>query len=532
MDPRSRSEAEALLLEAGRTHGIHIKQDEVRRALVDPRHGPAFAEWASLHLGRDNLVTPDEMALYTALDKSGEVDRLAELHDLAEVQAVTDDEIRTAIQELQRSTQAITKQTDSLKLQHDALARLVKKTADTDSRRRDLETSRQRRLATERKHISAEVEDLSQSLGFRISDIEQQTGDSGEALRQIVGDVLRSDDKLLSSLQKLGWELDQQDPEETQMVAKLREVCMRLIKNTVEMLRAKLDRIYLDGLIEGERQSRGSSSDEYVTEDEVNALQAEVESLYSEILPVAQMSVEQRYIEPALKSVSSRSSQGLSRSVTAIAYINGCLDHLLERTGRLADRIGSFKSHQAASTSLVATAKAEIATPTEPPSRPAKPVVPASPVRRRPRAATAPRHSSSLIDVPPTEALLQLLSVHIDIDADNDGGEQKIQALSRALADRISKESDVAQSSQESFERSVTAYLDDARRALQLLRDSLLAESAYGEVKLADPEVDGSIALLSREVVQLRNDVHRAEVHLANGGKSEKREEILQRWGQ
>lgn len=40
-------------------------------------------------------------------------------------------------------------------------------------------------------------------------------------------DALQSDDRLLSSLQKLGWELDQQDPEEKQSVEKLREICMR-----------------------------------------------------------------------------------------------------------------------------------------------------------------------------------------------------------------------------------------------------------------------------------------------------------------
>ena len=71
------------------------------------------------------------------------------------------------------------------------------------------------------------VEDLSHSLGFRISDIDQQADESGTVLNQTVDGILSSDDKLLSSLQKLGWELDQQDPEEEQTVERLREVCMR-----------------------------------------------------------------------------------------------------------------------------------------------------------------------------------------------------------------------------------------------------------------------------------------------------------------
>ena len=184
---------------------------------------------------------------YNALDKSGEVDRLAALHDLAEVQAVTEDDIRTAIEELRRSTEAISKQTETLKQQQDALSRLVRKTTESDARRRDFEYSRQRRSDSERKHIAAEVslfptihplfplltrgevEDLSHSLGFRISDIEQHADESGTALSQAVNDILGSDDKLLSGLQKLGWELDQQDPDGAETVDKLREVCMRLV---------------------------------------------------------------------------------------------------------------------------------------------------------------------------------------------------------------------------------------------------------------------------------------------------------------
>lgn len=79
---------------------------------------------------------------YTALDKNGQVDRLAELHDLGEVQAVNEDDIRAAIEELNRSTETITKQTETLRQQQDALARLVKKRDEAEHQRRDLEEER------------------------------------------------------------------------------------------------------------------------------------------------------------------------------------------------------------------------------------------------------------------------------------------------------------------------------------------------------------------------------------------------------
>lgn len=71
------------------------------------------------------------------------------------------------------------------------------------------------------------MEDLSHSLGYRVADLEQQTKDVRTILNETVDGIFHSDDKLLSSLQKLGWELDQRDPEEQKTVEKLREILMR-----------------------------------------------------------------------------------------------------------------------------------------------------------------------------------------------------------------------------------------------------------------------------------------------------------------
>lgn len=63
MDHNPRDRAEALLIDAGRAYGIKAGREEVRRALDDPEHGPAFLEWATLHLDPHNLLAADEMAL-------------------------------------------------------------------------------------------------------------------------------------------------------------------------------------------------------------------------------------------------------------------------------------------------------------------------------------------------------------------------------------------------------------------------------------------------------------------------------------
>jgi hypothetical protein len=91
----------------------------------------------------------------------------------------------------------------------------------------------------------------------------------------------------------------------------------RLIKFTVEGIRTKLDRIYLESL----ELSAQSGATTRVPNDEISTLQEELESLYAEILPVAQMSTEQQFLEPALKSLAAKNGHGLAKSAQATSYV-------------------------------------------------------------------------------------------------------------------------------------------------------------------------------------------------------------------
>lgn len=63
MDLGPSGHAEALLVKAARTYGVHAAKDDVRRALADPDRGTALVEWANMHLASDHLLTADELAL-------------------------------------------------------------------------------------------------------------------------------------------------------------------------------------------------------------------------------------------------------------------------------------------------------------------------------------------------------------------------------------------------------------------------------------------------------------------------------------
>ncbi|UKZ77050.1 hypothetical protein TrVFT333_004767 [Trichoderma virens FT-333] len=538
MDLETRVHAEALLLKAARTYGVQVRRDEVQQHLRHDHYGAALAEWASLHLTTDNLLTPDELAIYSVLDRNGQVDILANLHDLSEVQSVTEDDIKVAIEELRRSTESITKQSETLRHQQDALSRLVRRRAENDARRRDLDLDRQSKSESERQRVAAEVEAASQSLAFRISDLEEQGTQAGSNLNGTLGEIFRGDDKILANLQKLGWELEQPDPDETSKLDKLREICSRLVKITVETVRAKLDTTYMETLVEAERSGRVKPS----TDDEVKALEAEVESLHSEILSVAQISVEQQHLEPALQTVSTEGGQSAMRTSNALAYIDKCLDYLLGRLDRIQGRIETHLSHQAAAAALITTAKTEMAVEILPPVKqpsssapvsifPTSPSKSGTPARKRSNTVGSHhrRRSSGVVDEPPLDTLMYTLSVPSSVSEETNVRAQMV-ALSKILEERWNKYDEIARNAQETFEMGALAQLNDTRLAIQLVRDSVLAESPFNEPRLVDPEISGSITVLAAEVEGAKDRLAVVEGQRRDR-KSEKRDEFIERWG-
>jgi hypothetical protein len=125
------------------------------------------------------------------------------------------------------------------------------------------------------------------------------------------------------------------------------------------------------------------------------------------------------------------------------------------------------------------------------------------------------------------------LSLPVDEDASQLSlPDRQVAALAAALDDRTAKVADVARNVQESFEAAATTQIKDLSLAFQVLRDSLLAESPFGEVKLVDPEIDGSIQVLVQELEYLRSKLEKAnsEVALIRGRRA-KQDELIRRWG-
>lgn len=220
----------------------------------------------------------------------------------------------------------------------------------------------------------------------------------------------------------------------------------------------------------------------------------------------------------------------------------------------MSDRVASFKAYENATGSIIATAKAELSRPVtsnttkyqasvDALTSPARRFQPAddmmTPAPRRGRANTKSRRRSSggTSHESPLEYLLGELGISLSAEDDEPSAMTSTQTqaalLTRTLAERTQKAADVADSVQSTFENAATAHLADARCALQLIRDSVLAESPYAEVHLVDPGIESSIGVLAQEVHNIASRLEGVEGEAAAlaRGRNVSRDEIISRWG-
>ncbi|KAH8902489.1 hypothetical protein BR93DRAFT_887190 [Coniochaeta sp. PMI_546] len=533
-----------------RGYDASLDPQDVKTALDQDESG-TLAEWAATHLTSDTLLTAEELLQYSALEKSGRANQLDASIDVASGQIFHDEEIRTAIQELNRATDAISKQTETLRHQQDALARLIKSESKDTRDRASLDLKQSQALELDRKAVLSSVSGLSGDIELRLSELDLHGSGALDKTQHLVHSLLAADDKLLTSLQKLGWELETEDPQEKHNVKQLQDICARLIKYSVETCRTRLDRAYLEAL----EAAPTTNSHQIIEGEDMATVQDELESLYSEILPVAQMSVEQQYLAPALKSLSSRNEKSFAKTAQAIGYIRDCLDYLVEKTEGFCSRLEVFHAHQSATSQLIAVSRAELATKVERQStKECRPTVGASPARRRKssgqgssmspvRSRAGPtsrqrRRSSGVgitTDEAPLEQLLRMLALSLPVEEDivqSSSSNPQMAALATALADRTGKVGDVASNVQESFEGSATTQIKDSSLAFRALRDTLLAESPFGKVRLVDPEIESSIQVLDQELDKMRRKLEQmdSEVTLIRGRRG-KQDELIRRWG-
>jgi len=208
---------------------------------------------------------------------------------------------------------------------------------------------------------------------------------------------------------------------------------------------------------------------------------------------------------------------------------------LVDRIETFLKRVEESQCHKMALQFVVGSAKQELSQPeNESPNKASSPVKPNTQRRRKSSSSLSPvrtrrRSSGKLLDedIEPEQQLARNLGIALPAEAVTD--DARIDILERALLDRISKLESHATSLQSTTESSISSHLLDAQMTLELLHNSLLAESLYHKVRLLDPSIESSVATFEKDVQDLQKNLEAVDLHTLQSRNVHK-EQLINRW--
>jgi hypothetical protein len=209
----------------------------------------------------------------------------------------------------------------------------------------------------------------------------------------------------------------------------------------------------------------------------------------------------------------------------------------VNRIGIFLERAEEYQCHNMALQYVLDEAKKELqSSEISAPGMTVSPVKPSTQRRRKSSASQSPvrlrntrRRSSGHLDedVEPEQQLLRNLGVSLPAEATSDVSRMEI--LEQALSDRLSKLEGHANSLQSTTESFISSHLSDAHTTLQLLRDSLLADSLYRKVQFLDPDIESSVATFEENVLDLQQKLEAVDLQKLQA-RNIHRDKLIDRW--
>ncbi|KAI5855074.1 hypothetical protein GGS23DRAFT_445942 [Durotheca rogersii] len=307
-------------------------------------------------------------------------------------------------------------------------------------------------------------------------------------------------DHILSRLKALRWELSYDTAENETILQTARLHASQVVLSLATKCRASLDTVFLEASQTYNKDTPYLSGHARAINEERNAVYAEIQSLWDEMVPLAHMVVEKEFLRPILRRVQMGNEKQAMRDAAVSAYISAMLRFMNHRLRVLADRIKMLVYHH--QTLFNAFAYVKRRTDPQPIGEP------------RPTKAHVAR--SDINDDTDGPTLLENMqrqmelygSIPIDVGEFYRAPRFKVTKLDRYTLTRQSKGDELARSMHKLFEIAVAAELTDTELGGQLLLDSVVADSgsgcrAGGRV-YEDQQVEDSVSAMRSQVEEVQ----------------------------
>ncbi|KAJ5084277.1 hypothetical protein NUU61_008856 [Penicillium alfredii] len=496
------------VISAFKDRNLLIKRDAIESALTEAAH----VEWVSKHLRPDTL-------LYTKLESSGALQSVIHNLDLDATRPLLEDDLRTAIESLEASTATIQKQAETLELQCEILQKQLGQENSLDQdRTRDIARLRKKHEAG-RQSTTVAANGLSDELEASFRNASDQTGAESKRILASLSTRLKQDDKTLVGLEALisGIKSHGNGASTAKQTGHLAAM---LADYVAEEIHYRLDRLYLEAI-----QSKSEPHPDATVEDEtITALEDELESLYTEIEILAEMSTKQQFNEPILREIQNEHAQLREVSQQKLEQV---LDILIEMTlskqalkKRLEDRESSCELLEQLATLYQSQAGSQMA-PQQSSRRES--------LRRRSIQpgvlfANTRNPATPAIEQPALENLLRRIGVSPESALRpqvEDGG-------ARGLHEKRIHMSETLQHLKVGVDVPLVAHLAPLDNASQLLTSSLHANSHF-ETSLPDPDQENALLGLEAELASLQRGVQRLNLDVLHQ-RDKTQDTFLERW--
>ncbi|OTB01411.1 hypothetical protein M426DRAFT_25715 [Hypoxylon sp. CI-4A] len=276
----------------------------------------------------------------------------------------------------------------------------------------------------------------------------------------------------------------------------------KVIETGPTKCRASLDAVFLEASLTYNKRGQSPSKYTQTVNEERDAVYAEIQSLWDEMVPLAHMVVEKEFLKPISDKVESFSTRQSSRDETVSLYTSAMLRYTNERLRLLSDRIKMLVYHHQALLKIFEHARSQSDSKS---------------TWRAEGAETRRKDNTQTKDLTIIQTIQRQMELYGSIPTDIEKQFRKVHTLpphvranlfDRYLTARQKKGDGVARNMHDFFERTAKTELTDVEFGSHLLLDSIVADSAAGNRPgghvYEDHQVEDSVATMNSQVEEIQ----------------------------
>ncbi|KAF2714242.1 hypothetical protein K504DRAFT_368685 [Pleomassaria siparia CBS 279.74] len=479
---------------------LHVDLDRVLAVFEDASTKKDAAEWVNEYLNTETLLTKEELELYQTLRKKGV---LHQYENDEPVRPILDHELSTAIDSLKSSTAAIEKQCKVLEAQYHALMEL--KALDRPNLSVEhMRNDRRRKDNQEKGRLDTAVDDISVSITEQLTDTQRDIEAEKSTLKSYLAERLASDDQILSKVPGIVSQI-LSSPEVNEDENSIDQWCQAIISFRTAEVKAKVDCAYLNSLANSSSDDLPRGSEEDLGERKA-ALQAELETLHSEIASVAEMVVEHELRKPMTDIKKRKDGERTQARSAWLNYVLSTLEYMGKRLDTVTTHMENVDDFQQALAHVKAAASQRMpAADTEALTMP------------RRRTTSGPKSNLfTAIKLKPTKSLdlppvLQDALRQAGISFNQDSVEALQDSLVRTQLEREKKLENHYVSASSSTHERLAERLDKADVDSRTILDALYSHTPFSQVHLTNPELEKQLKELEKEMEESDHKLLSAE---------------------